>query len=311
MAEITIDSVLKLIQKEGNMYKKKLKELELIASIDTMAIATHELSQQEPEETTYINKCITNLAKDGSRPTRFTYIINPNKTTAGEILRYSDFESVFQDILEAMEIREYHKCRVDFRIDSMQDNYNELLKLNKCLILLLAYKYNINNRYQSFDPLLLDDLTIRIQNDYIEAENYNKGIQSPDGDVKNRLELRTKGQRKDKPVSDMITAWATKLDACVSVYGELQDQCNLALFKKWQNEKHGRVKSLSEFLRKYQDNIFCRKQLIGFFQMLNHGNAIKAADNFKRSNSIEFFTTKDIKDYIWLIKKSLQNYLLQ
>lgn len=299
----------KITQKEGIVNKKKLNDLDLIASIDTLAIVTPEVSQVEPDATDYINKCITNLPRDSSKPTRFTYIINPNKTIAGELYTHSQFESVFNGMLNAMEITQYHKSRVDFRVDSYQDNYDELLKLNKCIILLLALNHNVNNRYQSFDPLLLDNLTVRIQNDYFEAENYNKGRQSPDGIVKNRLELRTKGQRSDKPISALVAAWEQRLDASVAGYDDLQSQCNNALYQKWQAENGVRVKCLSEFLRKYQDNIFCRKQLIAFFELLNHDSPTKAADNFKRSNCVEFFTVRDIKDYIQLVKKSLQNYL--
>lgn len=40
--------------------------------------------------------------------------------------------------------------------------------------------------------LLLEPLCIRTKNQYLEIDNYNKGIEEPTGNVMNRLELRSK-----------------------------------------------------------------------------------------------------------------------
>lgn len=97
------------------------------------------------------------------------------------------------------------KTRIDYRLDSFQDNYDELAKLNKLLILLIARYYRIDNCYQSYNPLTLEGLCIRIQNRDIEIENYNKGIQEPSGIVRNRLEFRSK-----RPTINSAYDWNTE-----------------------------------------------------------------------------------------------------
>lgn len=289
------------------MNKKKLKNIKLKASIDTLSIVSPEVSAKQPETADYINetKVIQNSKSD---ITRFQYIINPNKTESGEVYHYTIFVKVMEGILSDMEITQYYRNRVDFRVDSYQDNYNELLKLNKCIILLLSLRYKVKNRYQSFDPLSLDSLTIRIQNKYFEAENYNKAIEEPEGEVKNRLELRSKYIKRNKDIPALVNDWSIKLDSLVDYYGELQSRCNQELLRRWYLEKGTQVKSVSEFVRKYQDNIFCRKQLISFYNMVGVANPFKAADNFKAKNKIEFFSLNDIKHYLKVVSNALQNY---
>lgn len=293
----------------GILNKKKLDNAELKTSIDTLSIISPELSIQTKETASYINnaRIMQNLSHD---ITHCQYVINPNKAGKGELYGYSEYSEVMEYILSDMNISQYYRNRVDFRIDSRQDNYNELLKLNKCVILLLSLRYKVKNRYQSFDPLTFDNLTIRIQNQYFEAENYNKAIEEPNGDIKNRLELRSKSISHNKPIPVLAQEWVNKLDATIECYQELQDRCNIELLKRWNIEKHNQVKTMSEFIRKYQGNIFCRKQLTAFLEAIGIDNPVKAADNFKHRNHVEYFSLNDIKAYHKKIVSSFDEFLL-
>ena len=46
--------------------------------------------------------------------------------------------------MDAMGISEYRYIRIDFRIDSEVNAYEEYLKLNKCLLLLFTLKYRVS-----------------------------------------------------------------------------------------------------------------------------------------------------------------------
>lgn len=278
--------------------------MKLQASIDTFSIVSSELSKLNGEKSPYINSDVrlTNNNK-------YLYRLNANKKAYKEIFDLSEFEQVYIQIIQEMELVDYHKTRVDFRIDCYQDNYNELLKLNKLIILLLIMRYQIRNKYQSIDPLTLEILTIRIQNNYIECENYNKNIQSNGTDnAKNRLELREKSIRDDESITTLIERWCKRLSKLPTYFEELQITCNTILVNKWYEEKEIKVKSLSEFIRKYQENIFCRQQLIEFYKLLGFKNPSKKADNFKQRNQIEYFSINDVNTYIQIIQISLREF---
>jgi hypothetical protein len=291
--------------------KNKLNNIVLRSGIDTFSIITPEKSQTSlallvPVD--YIsNEKIFQNSKDNI--TRFQYVLNPNKTIVGEVYSYKKFIEVLEYILNEMQITDYYKNRVDFRVDSFQDDYDELLKLNKCIILMFSLRYKIKNCFQSFNPLTFEKLTIRIQNQYIEVENYNKKVQEPDGDVKNRLEFRSKSISKQKEIPDLINTWINKLDDLADCYKELQDRCNVGLVERWNIEKNTEVKTISEFIRKYQGSIFCRRQLVDFLEKIKMNNPSKVADNFKVRNKIEYFSLQDIKMYLKKVETSLLKYL--
>ena len=290
------------------MNKSKLANISLQAGIHTFNMESCQLSVKTEMEAIYL-KSIRETPNKYSNIAKYSYIINLNNTERGNLTKYNQFEDMFIYCLDDMEISEYYIRRCDFRIDSYND-FNELLKLNKCIVLMLSLKYSVKNRYQSKDPLLLEDLTIRIQNTRIECEYYNKMIESNGKDkVKSRLEFRSKAIGRDKDIPTLVVDWIKRLDNLTDYYDKLQSECNKNLKERWELEKGVKVKSISEFLRKYEENIFCRKQLIGFLNLVSVTNASKFADNFKYANKIEYFSEKDLRLYIALIQKSLQDYL--
>ncbi|MFZ2537884.1 MAG: hypothetical protein WAX04_03155 [Oscillospiraceae bacterium] len=107
--------------------------------------------------------------------------------------------------MQEVGINSYRIARFDLANDSLENSYMELHKLNKCICLLVALANRMTNRYESTDPLTFEHLTTRVQNDYYECENYNKGIESlHTSPVYNRLEIRTKALiKKSKGVEDI------------------------------------------------------------------------------------------------------------
>ena len=245
---------------------------------------------------------------------KYTLKINANTYNCEiDITSFEHYKDVLAEIETEVGITDSTLTRVDVKFDSFIDNYDALFKLNKLLVLLIADTNKIKNRYHSVDPLTLENLTIRVQNDYLEAEYYNK-VRQVDfrGEAKNRLELRCKSLSKTKKdIEQCFYYWFGKLDKLVKHYAEFQLLCNLHLMELWQDEKDVKVKCFYEFIRKHQDNIYSRKQLIDLFARLGTKNPASAADRFKSKNAIEYISVGDLKLHIKNIKKSADTFLNQ
>lgn len=239
------------------MRSNKIRDLNLTASVDTLSIVSPEISQANPNELPWVTRVF--IRQNGySDRTNYEYRFNLNNI-AGEIYSLPQFEQTLSTAMDAMGISEYRYIRIDFRIDSEVNAYEEYLKLNKCLLLLFTLKYRVKNRYQSIDPLMLDSLTVRVQNQYFEVENYNKELEEPGGNVINRLELRRKRIRKGTTCSELITSWIMRLNSLPAYYSQLQENCNKAIYDKWLAFDNKEGVSFSQFIWKYEQNIFSRR----------------------------------------------------
>lgn len=241
----------------------------------------------------------------------YSTFINPNRFKNKEIYNFTEFNEVFSEIKQITGINDYLLSRVDLRFDSYDDNFNELYKMNKLVVLLASIAYNLNNRYESIDPLTLDKLTIRVQSEYYEVENYNKAIQSNYNDqAQNRLEFRSKALSKtNKDISEVIQNWNKKLDLLQTEYIYLQRLCNNILVRQWGKENTLSVKDFSEFARKYQDIIYTSEQLKNLLIILNKSGTPSSVYKFKERNNIEYITPKDLQAYINNIKDSLNKFV--
>ena len=293
------------------MNKDRLNKMRnMSCGIHTINIATNDIICCSSDR---VRECIkTDKDKVNSATGEIIYkaIINPNKLN-GYINTYEDLQKVFSAIIQEMGISNYRIARADFAVDSFEDNYNELHKINKCICLLLAVAYHIKNRYESTDPLSLKHLTTRIQSEYLECENYNKDIESDHtSPVYNRLEFRSKAilkVRKDIPA--LVDDWCRRLEYSINCFDKLQNECNDYLIQRWNKERGIQVKSTSEFLRKYQDNIYTSRQIANFYSRLNYDKPESKAKNFKRYNSIEYFSLNELKSYTAIIRKALRRYI--
>ena len=123
-----------------------------------------------------------------------------------------------------------------------------------------------------------------------KVENYNKHIESSGEDrAKNRLELRSKALMKtNKNVPELVYDWILKLNKSVCYFDKLQDRCNRELLKQWKLENKSIIKNISEFTRKYQDNIYTMSQLISLYRLLGLKNPQQAVYAFNKRNNIIF-----------------------
>ena len=89
----------------------------------------------------------------------------------------------------------------------------------------------------------LEPLCIRSQNQYLEIENYNKGIEEPTGNVMNRLELRSKKlySKANADTKDLheFEMWLKKLKKAISKINIalLEDKLNESLIRRFAEER--------------------------------------------------------------------------
>ena len=293
------------------MKREKLERLNLYMGIDTVQFKSKSAIQFNPEQFPFVRSDIVRKSDNSWS----YYILNPDKGNNNvSIYNSYDYYRVMNNMLERIGLEEPMKTRIDFRFDSFDNNYNELLKLNKLLLVLLTTKYRINNRYKSQDLLTEEELTMRIQNKYIEAENYNKGLQEPEGDVMNRLELRSKSLNHDVSENDKelyeFYNWCDRLKRTVTAtnFDLLVRKTNAALKDRYAEWTAKRGHRLSNFIVHYENCIYTMPQLIELIKILGYDNAEMKAKDYKRRYDIEFFSLKDLELYTDKIVESGANF---
>lgn len=292
------------------MNKRIIEETNVYMGIDTMQIQSKTQCPLTSKDVPYINRRITlDSASD-----LYSYRLNPDKADNSLIYKNTDFERVLSFMIVEMSLETPTLTRVDFRIDSFDDNYTQLLKLNRLIIMIVSQEYTMKNRYFSEDFLTLDELTVRAQNHRLELENYNKALEEPNGKVKNRLELRSKNldgveltaEKKDLIYNEWLK-WTVRLKVKVTKpnFEKIQNTANFFLLERYNRDKQaGKSFTLNEFLYKYSCNIFTRKQLVKFAEAVGIKDPEHFAGNYKKRKKLECFSFKDLELYVQKIVQS-------
>lgn len=289
------------------MNRNIINDTSIYLGIDTLQVQSQGASRLTNTTAPYINKTVTVDNDLGV----YSYRLNPDKANNNlAIYSNSEFERVFCFMIMDMSIDNPKITRVDFRFDSFEDNFDRLLKLNKVITLLISIIYKMENRYQSKNPLTQDNLTIRVQNHRLEVENYNKGIQEPNGIVKNRLELRSKNLNliDTKMIKAEYDKWIQRLDKAITKenFVSLQKMTNDNLVETYSKEK---IKfTLQEFICRYCDSIYTTRQLSELVEALGVNNPQTFSKNFKRRHNLETFCYKDLALYVNKIKNAGEEF---
>lgn len=299
------------------MKPEKRQGYDLLASVHTTQIETMNEYDDAPE---YIKNCVNSRfrKKDGGE----LLILNLNRLV-GDLFSYHDFTVAFDTVVSEIGIEEYAIKRIDMRFDSYDsDHYREYQKLNRYLISMLACAYETKNNYKTDGLFSQRQISVAIKSDDFEIENYDREVKNQNtGNVteqaKSRLEERSK--RKDrstiwkvKDLEDIFCkTWFRRWDKAYKCMNDVQRRYNEALAKIYYEDKDKKpavFKSVSEFLRRYQDCIFTKKQLIDLLTRIGVENPETAAKNFKNRSGIEFFSKSDIKYAVDQIKRSTLRY---
>lgn len=283
------------------MKKNKLNGINSYMGIDTLQFKSKHDVEIDTDLYSFIHS-------EREKHNEYTYyVVNPDKANNDiGIYNSTDYYRTLDYILDTLKIiglDDVIKSRIDFRFDSFDDNYNSLMKLNKVLLLLIVVKYKVKSKYKSQDLLTEEELTMRIQNKYIEVENYNKALQEPEGEVKNRLELRSKALTADISENTKeykeFDKWCARLDKVVTTnnFNTLISKTNNALVKRYKEWIEQDGCTLSNFIVCRKDCFYTKQQLEEFLMLIGVKDYVQSAKYYKRKYKIEFFSLKDIELY--------------
>lgn len=238
----------------------------------------------------------------------YSYKINPNKYS-GEINSYSGYVSALDNIINCLELVNPIITRVDYAINCYEDNFDKLYKLNKVLILLLCIKYNLDNRYGSFDLLTNKLLCSRVQKPRLEIENYNKSLENPNDKTKNRLELRSKQLYKVQPDKEYneFLKWVERIHEAVNKesYINLQNTANDILYNEYILEKEKRGFNTNSYIFKYDNDFFTQAQLADFYSRTGlYKNPQGQARKYKYNHDIEYIPLDLLMEYTKIIERA-------
>lgn len=286
--------------------------LELIAGIDTLEIKSPSYVLQDFPFITHDNTRRVTL--DGDELPKYKYRFNPDNTLF-DTSTFDGYKAALNYMFELSAVLYPVKTRIDYRFDLFTGSYADVFKLNKLLLLLIAERYEIKNRYQCIDMYTGELKTLCIKNQYIEAEAYNKAIQEPKSGVICRLELRSKklydDDREDSKELRELDNWFIRLaDATTAVnYNKLIDGINEHLMQRYSELKAKRaIATAAEFVTKYADFIFSTRQLVNLFKLMGYKNPNSTATDYKRNHRIECFSLNDIRSYARTIRNSAARF---
>lgn len=243
-------------------------------------------------------------------------VLNPNRVVGAEtmIKSYSEFEKILRLAFDNMGITSYRITRADFCFNSDDsEDYELFKKLHKLLICCIADAENIRNCYQTSDLWSNKSLSVAVKNDILEAENYNKELQSQGStETKNRLEFRSK-RVKDTLDVEFQEKWFYRLDKAYERFEAVQERYNYELNLIWERdferpEKEREYISVDAFLMTFRDCIFSKRQLVNLLTKMGVKNPGLKAKKFKDKHKIEFYSKKDLKEIIGALKKEAQEY---
>lgn len=291
------------------MKKEKLKAIQLYAGVDTLEIRTEKEIDPKGQADFVPKECRKN-----NRSGAYFYKLNPDKYSGTQIYNRTAFVNAVNEMFDYLQISNATITRIDFRYDSFQDDFEEVQKLNKFLIMLVAYDNHFRNCYESINPLLLAPLCIRSQNQYLEIENYNKGIEEPTGNVMNRLELRSKklysNANADKKDLHEFEMWLKKLKKAISKtnIALLEDKLNESLTRRFAEERKHNTFTNNELFCKYQSSIFSKEQMMNLCTQLGYKNPTSQIQAYKQRKGIEFINHKNLQDYLQILESSFVKF---
>lgn len=291
------------------MKKEKINAIQLFSGVDTLEIRTEKEIDPKGQADFVPKECRKNN-KSGA----YFYKLNPDKYSGTQIYNRTAFVNAVNEMFDYLQIDNATITRIDFRFDSFQDDFEELKKLNKFLIMLVAYDNQFKNCYESINPLLLKPLCIRSQNQYLEIDNYNKGIEEPTGNVMNRLELRSKklysNVNADTKDLHEFEKWLKKLKTAISKtnIALLEDKLNESLIRRFAEERKHNTFTNNELFCKYQSSIFSREQMINLCTQLGYKNPNAQIQAYKQRKGIELISHKNLKDYLQILESSFVRF---
>lgn len=224
----------------------------------------------------------------------------------------TEFLEVMKIIYNQIGVKDMDKVdlnRIDIAVDSEMEfhpNFKKILFLFE----LVTVGENKNNKWYTTNLNTLKNNTVIVKGRSVEICFYDKAEESNGQHYANtRFEFRFKRiSNKDYDVHiNKVKEMVENIDKAIP---ELEKDMSERLIKLWEEEKE-RVKSFSEFVRKY-DRFFYTMEILKIVYKATglKGNCKRWVDKFREgNNTLEFYTKSDANEFKREVKKALKNYI--
>lgn len=309
-----------------------------ICKIDTIEVKSSTFLDIDKSDRRF--KCITKVrylySKDGIK--YYGYRIDPSKLS---IFSLNSLQYCIKTLIEFLYIIKMEKpsiSRIDFCFNEYNHYYEELSKINHLMFILLAKEYKFNNNYVSED---LDSTkgksTIikqkwKIKDRMLEAEFYDKSLESINSNVLCRLEFRSKPlnipldysfdvqdvqQLCEESIKYEFLSWLEKVN---KVANTKYTDMNKSLFEI--NDRlvtedavliENKVHTKMDFGCMIQINhrrIFTRRQLGDLLKKAGIWSSESRATKYIADHpGIELYKPSDLKEYVAEITRAANNFM--
>lgn len=278
--------------------------------VDTLQINTYQTPAQQTDG-------LHTEAKQNINTGLLRLIINPNTHAHTDIIDNAN-QSITSciDVLAQADINDYTVSRLDLAYNMLNAGaFTEYEKLNRLLLMMIAYQYSDDNLIFVYDQL--NQLkSIKIINQYFDVENYDKQREEPDGTITNRLEFRFKRLRAEN-IDEAYTAAYNKLikliDKCITRqnYDAVMDRCTMQLLTQLANQaEETRHKTVEKVLfKEHEKLIFNADQLSVFFEAIEKHDPHRKAQTFMRLNNVERISYNMLQNYANELKKAAKKFI--
>lgn len=283
--------------------------------IDTIAIRTdinnvNDFTVVNNENYEYINKLT-----DSFDNSQMTLKVNLH-TRYGEMVldNVKKFNTALEESLNdigVVEMSNVELTRVDIALDTnnytMQQDFKRMLFCYE----LLTIKHKRDDRWYTTDLNTLQRNTIKLYGDRFELEIYDKAKASNNmHPYSTRIEFRYKRLSKDLADNEIyLKKTIDKVNEMDGKLLQLEENMSKRLIKLYQADKDN-VKSFSEFVRKYNDYFYTLNILKEVYKSVGMKGGYKNwVDKFRKTNQLEFYTSKDIKELQKAMIKSVKTYM--
>lgn len=290
-------------------------KVEFKSVIDTIAIRTDinnvkDFTVVNNENYEYIDKL-----SDNFNDSQMTLKVNLH-TRFGEMVldNVKKFNTALEESLSDMgviEMSNVELTRVDIALDTndytMQKDFKKMLFAYE----LLTIKHKKSDRWYTTNLNTLERNTIKLYDSRFELEIYDKAkVSNNMHPFSTRVEFRYKRLNKDLKESNVyLNKVMDKIKEMDGKLLQLEENMSKRLIKLYQADKDS-VKSFSEFVRKYNDYFYTLNILKEVYKSTGMKGGYKNwVDKFRKTNQLEFYTAKDIKELQKAMLKSVKTYM--
>ncbi len=278
--------------------------------VDTLQINTYQTPAQQTDG-------LHTEARQNINTGLLRLIINPNTHAHTDIIDNAE-QSITSciDMLAQADINDYTVSRLDLAYNMFNTGaFKDYEKLNRLLLMMIANQYSDDNLIFVYDQL--DQLkSVKIINQYFDAESYDKNREEPDGAITNRLEFRLKrlgAQNIDEAYTAAYNRLIKLLDKCITRknYDAVMDKCTMQLLTQLaEHTEETRHKTIEKVLYKEHEKlIFNADQLSQFFEAIEKHDPHRKAQTFMRLNNVERISYNMIINYANQLKKAAKKFI--